>query len=711
MRIATAAIALFQTTILNWSSCCCLVDASPSIGCDSFVNNKVSHPWGVVPHGGETSPAPSKSSLETTSTTSMSTFKSVAGQDDETPSINATTTTEATASSYHQEIPIPIKTASSRVVDAVSAGGAVADDSSASSASGGNLSTSATPAFVGTAASLTSLARKSPPYGKGENVAPASSELSKQKERQRDGHQYHGQLQKQPIYSTSSSNSALAVATNNNEAAELMKDIIATSNKDIHVKEGSVEENTKNGPLKILFLSSDTGGGHRASAEALANQFQRHYPGTTYDLMDVWTDIDSCWPYYTIKDTYKSYSATPWKWRTLYHVSNNALYAKFVDYHSYYMNEEKIRQKMETYDPDVVVSVHPTMNYVPLFAIRKISQKLNKDIPFFTVVTDFGSGHCTWFNKDVDKMYLASEPIRKIAQNRGGVPDEKIFMTGLPIRYDFACQADAMGDRTSERGKEYQRQMRERLEIDPNKRMVLVMGGGEGVGSLSDIVNELYAKFRMQGVNATICVVCGRNEKLKKDLETRCWDTVVSQSLNSYESLRSRFFTKLLQHASRSRRIQMALDRAAAKAAKGKDVADTPGNVTVVPMGFVTNMAEYMVAADVLVSKAGPGTIAEAAAVGLPVMVTSHLPGQEAGNVDIVLNGGFGDFCEDPESIGLEVACWLQDPQLLDVMSQKAMKVGHPHAAEEIVLDIGRTTHQWIERNLSRNAETNTASE
>jgi len=115
---------------------------------------------------------------------------------------------------------------------------------------------------------------------------------------------------------------------------------------------------------------------------------------------------------------------------------------------------------------------------------------------------------------------------------------------------------------------------------------------------------------------------------------------------------------------------------------------------------------EYMVAADVLVSKAGPGTIAEAAAVGLPIMVTSHLPGQEAGNVDIVLNGGFGDFCVDPETIGLEVACWLQDSQLLGVMSQKALIVGHPHAAEEIALDIGETTHQWMERNdLKKNSK------
>jgi len=359
-----------------------------------------------------------------------------------------------------------------------------------------------------------------------------------------------------------------------------------------------------------------------------------------------------------------------------------------------------IREKMETYNPDVVVSVHPTMNYVPLFSIRKISDKLQRDIPFFTVVTDFGSGHSTWFNKDVDKMYLASEPIKQIAQNRGGVPDEKIVMSGLPIRYDFAAQADAMVDRTTQQGKAHQTKIREQLNIDTNKKMILVMGGGEGVGSLSDIVNEVYAKLRTQGVDATICVVCGRNEELKADLDTRCWDTVVSQSLQSYESLKSRFFTKVLTlHAHRSRRIQLALDRAAAKAAKGNDVADIPGNVDVIPLGFVKNMAEYMVAADILVSKAGPGTIAEAAAVGLPIMVTSYLPGQEAGNVDIVLNGGFGDFCVDPETIGLEVACWLQDSHLLEDMSQKARKVGHPHAAEEIALDIGKTTHQWMEQN------------
>ena len=43
-------------------------------------------------------------------------------------------------------------------------------------------------------------------------------------------------------------------------------------------------------PLTILFLSSDTGGGHRASAMSLARQFELLHPGSTYQLLDVVTE-------------------------------------------------------------------------------------------------------------------------------------------------------------------------------------------------------------------------------------------------------------------------------------------------------------------------------------------------------------------------------------------------------------------------------------
>jgi Glycosyltransferase family 28 C-terminal domain len=127
----------------------------------------------------------------------------------------------------------------------------------------------------------------------------------------------------------------------------------------------------------------------------------------------------------------------------------------------------------------------------------------------------------------------------------------------------------------------------------------------------------------------------------------------------------------------------------------------TPGDVNVVGLGFVSQMAEYMVAADVLVSKAGPGTISEAAALSLPIMLTSYLPGQEEGNVDYVIDGGFGAFCSDSDPIGIaeEVCMWLTDETKLRAHSRAAKSKGHPHAARDIAHIIGSRTLKWIEHN------------
>lgn len=64
-----------------------------------------------------------------------------------------------------------------------------------------------------------------------------------------------------------------------------------------------------------------------------------------------------------------------------------------------------------------------------------------------------------------------------------------------------------------------------------------------------------------------------------------------------------------------------------------------PENVRVIVNGFVKNMDEWMGAVDALVTKAGPGTIAEATIRGLPVMLSGYLPGQEEGNVPYVVDG------------------------------------------------------------------------
>ena len=294
--------------------------------------------------------------------------------------------------------------------------------------------------------------------------------------------------------------------------------------------------------------------------------------------------------------SYTHLSARPRQWKALYHVSNTWVTEKMSDWHSNWTCGRKIRRRIASYDPDVIVCVHPAMSGSPSYQLAKISKKLGKHIPFFIVVTDLGTAHATWFrSKNTDKIYVASDRIRKLAKRRGRFPDEKIAMSGLPIRQSFADEAAKLGDRTSLAGKAYQAEVRESLKMDTDRKIALVMGGGEGVGDLENIVNEMYTSFMKKGLQATIYVVCGRNEKLKQKLATKDWNKVLK---GEHKPVRkrtkiARFFKKL-----RGKHVPEEI--------KESDVAN--GDVKVVGLGFVTQMAEYMVAADVLVSKAGPGT-------------------------------------------------------------------------------------------------------
>ena len=52
-------------------------------------------------------------------------------------------------------------------------------------------------------------------------------------------------------------------------------------------------------------------------------------------------------------------------------------------------------------------------------------------------------------------MYIVSNRMLKLAKMICPIKDEKLVMTGLPIRHDFAVQAEKMGERYSESGQEY----------------------------------------------------------------------------------------------------------------------------------------------------------------------------------------------------------------------------------------------------------------
>jgi 1,2-diacylglycerol 3-beta-galactosyltransferase len=375
-----------------------------------------------------------------------------------------------------------------------------------------------------------------------------------------------------------------------------------------------------NAPKKVLIIMSDTGGGHRASAQALKDSLKNAY-GNKLDVEIVDFITDYCgWPFNNAVQNYKIMAKHPWMWKLSYYLTcfppmrwlgqmwfNAVSTANFVE-------------AFEKYDPDMVVSVHPLLQALPV----KVLQKRDKDVPFVTVVTDLGGAHPTWFNRQVGELFVPSDRVEGLAR-RNGVPQCKIRKYGLPIRGTFQKPA---GDK---------QEMRRNLNIEDMPTALLV-GGGDGVGGLGQIAKALGKEIGEKGTPKQLVVVCGSNAALREELSAYDW----------------------------------------------------PEGVHVSVQGFVTNMDEWMAAADCLVTKAGPGTIAEAASRGLPVMLSNFLPGQEAGNVKFVVEGGFGQYSPKPNVIAKTVSGWLDDSALLEEMSAKALSAAHPEATQQIADDIGR---------------------
>jgi 1,2-diacylglycerol 3-beta-galactosyltransferase len=100
--------------------------------------------------------------------------------------------------------------------------------------------------------------------------------------------------------------------------------------------------------------------------------------------------------------------------------------------------------------------------------------------------------------------------------------------------------------------------------------------------------------------------------------------------------------------------------------------------------GFVREMPDFMRAADILLTKAGPGTITEALNAGLPMILFSCLPGQEDGNVVYVVSEGAGVWAPKPREIVNTLNTWLSRPDKLALAAENCRRVARPQASRQI---------------------------
>ena len=231
--------------------------------------------------------------------------------------------------------------------------------------------------------------------------------------------------------------------------------------------------------------------------------------------------------------------------------------------------------------------------------------------------------HALWLCRTVDRYYVAMQESLEYLANIG-VPREKLHVTGIPIDPLFEKSVSA-GD------------ARKKLGLTASEPVLLLSAGGYGVGPLEQLVKDLLAMQRPWQIVA----IAGKSEPLKKRLD--------------------------------------ALSKGAGK---------TPsGQARLVPVGFTTEMDQYMAAADLLIGKAGGLTTSEALARELPMALVEPIPGQEERNADHLLEAGAAIRCNNLPAAAWKIAKLVDQPEKLRAMKQAARAMAHPGAARVIAQD------------------------
>jgi processive 1,2-diacylglycerol beta-glucosyltransferase len=365
---------------------------------------------------------------------------------------------------------------------------------------------------------------------------------------------------------------------------------------------------------RVLILSASAGAGHIRAAQAVEKAFlqlkaakelrnidtldytnklfQKLYSKAYIELVDKAPDVLG-WLY--------DHFDKPWK-----NQKERLAFDK--------LNTGPFIKMIKDYQPELAVCTH----FLPSEIISWLKEKKRLTTQQAIIVTDFDV-HAMWLCHHYEHYFVAMEETKAHMQELG-IPAEKITVSGIPIDPIFAQHKDKA-------------EMRRKHDLDADLPAILISAGGFGVGPMEMLIESLKKlKNKVQ-----VIAICGRNEELKKRLETTC----------------------------------------------GRLPANYP--VKIFPVGYTTEMDEYMSAADLLLGKPGGLTTSEALAKGLPLVIVNPIQGQEERNSDHLLEEGIAIRCNNLPVLAYKIDKLLEDTNRLEMMRKNTRRLARPEAALDIV--------------------------
>ncbi len=324
---------------------------------------------------------------------------------------------------------------------------------------------------------------------------------------------------------------------------------------------------------KVLIFYASYGGGHLSAAKSIKEYISSSYADIDAELIDCMKYINKGIEKVTTTAYKEMAKNAPWAWGRVYNKSQKGPLAH-ISISSNKIMSIKLNKLIEEKQPDIIISTHPFANQMCSF----LKKKSKIDCKIATVLTDYAP-HDQWLvsSEYIDYFFVAHDGMKK-ALHEKGIPNEKIYATGIPLSNKFLIHYN-------------KEDLLKHFGLSPDKRTVLFFGGGEfGLGKSRTL--EILRSFVTDFNDIQIVAISGRNVKMKKKFETIVKD-------NNKED-----------------------------------------DVTI--LEYSTEIPELMSISDLVVTKPGGLTTTESIASGVPIVVINPIPGQEEENAEYLEKKGVG---------------------------------------------------------------------
>ena len=186
--------------------------------------------------------------------------------------------------------------------------------------------------------------------------------------------------------------------------------------------------------MKILIFYASYGGGHLNAAKSIHECLKNDYKdkNINVELIDCMKYVNKTIEKMTTKAYNEMAKKAPWAWGRIYSDSQKGPLAHITSRSNKIMAIKLLRLLREK-QPDLIISTHPFGSQMCSYLKRK--GKITAKIA--TIMTDFAP-HDQWLvgSDYTDYYFVAHENMKKYLK-RKGIPDSKIFATGIPLSRKF----------------------------------------------------------------------------------------------------------------------------------------------------------------------------------------------------------------------------------------------------------------------------------